>query len=80
METSDANVERLANYIMEVVAECFEEEDVTTQEVIVALSVVLEGTFRGIRKFQEADERFVNAELIRNNLNDLMVEFGRVPS
>ena len=77
---NEETVEKLTNYIMEVVAECFEEEDVTTSDVISALFTVLERTLRGIRKLQDPDERFHNAKEISRILNELLVEFGRVPS
>ncbi len=76
----EATVERLTEYIMEVVAECFEEENVSTSDVISALFTVLERTLRGIRKLQEPDERFHNAREIKKVLDELLIEFGRVPS
>ncbi len=78
--SEDEKIEKLADYMLDVVAECFEEEDVSTSDVIAALFLVLERTLRGIRKLQEPEDRFPNAVLIRQALQDLQVEFGRVPS
>jgi hypothetical protein len=78
--SEEEKIEKLADYMLEVVAECFEEDDVTTSDVIAALFVVLGRSLRGIRKLQEPEERFPNALIIRQALQDLLVEFGRVPS
>lgn len=73
-------VERLADYLSEVAAECFELEDVTAADVISAQCTVLARTLRGLRKFEEPAERFSNAKQIHTVLTDLLIEFGRVPS
>ena len=81
MTKPDENkVEKLADYMIEVVAECFEEDDVTAADVIGALFVVMERTLRGIRKLQKPEDRFHNTAIVKEALDDLLVEFGRVPS
>lgn len=78
--SDDEKIERLSDYIIDAVAECFEDEETTSSDVLAAFLLSLERTLRGLRKVQEPEERFENAKLIKTALNDLLVEFGRVPS
>lgn len=81
MALSDEDkIEKLSDYILDAVAECFEDEETSSQEVLAAFLLTLERTLRGLRKVQEPEERFENAQLIKTALNDLLIEFGRVPS
>ena len=73
-------VEALNDYLTETVAECFDVKDVTASDVIAALFLTLGRTLRGIRKAQDPEDRFHNAAVVKSALEDLIVEFGRVPS
>jgi len=56
-------------------------EDVTTQsEVLSAIFTLLDRTLRGVRKLQPPEERAYNAKEIARVLNEMLVDFGKVPS
>jgi hypothetical protein len=48
-------------------------------EVLSAILTLLDRSLRGVRKFQDASDRFANAKEISRTLNDLLVDHGRVP-
>ena len=55
--------------------------DVTTQsEVLSAIFTLLDRTLRGVRKLQPPEERIYNAKEIARVLNEMLVDFGKVPS
>lgn len=56
-------------------------DDVTTQsEVLSAIFTLLDRTLRGVRKLQPPEERTYNAKEIARVLNEMLVDFGKVPS
>jgi hypothetical protein len=80
MSADPARVEKLADYLTEVLSECFDFENVNASDVISAQFTVLDRSLRGIRKLQDPSERFDNAREIGRILNEMLIEYGRVPS
>lgn len=52
----------------------------TPSEVVTASFTILSTVLEGVMRVQGKDERFVNAKEFSRRLNELIVEYGKVPS
>lgn len=80
MGCDPAVVEGLVATSMNAMSKAADRGGASPSEVLSALLTLLDRSLRGVRKFQDASDRFHNAREISRALNEMIVEHGRVPS